>query len=74
MEFRELIPDDRLLAAIAAMGFGKPTEIQEKAIPPALQGQDLIGQAKTGSGKTLAFGIPLMKRLRPERCPASGAH
>ncbi|MBS3165011.1 DEAD/DEAH box helicase [Candidatus Woesearchaeota archaeon] len=67
MEFRELIPDDRLLAAIAAMGFGKPTEIQEKAIPPALQGQDLIGQAKTGSGKTLAFGIPLMKRLRPER-------
>jgi len=40
------------------MGFTNMTEIQAKAIPPLLEGRDLVGAAKTGSGKTLAFLIP----------------
>lgn len=44
------------------MGFATPTPIQELAIPVALQGRDLVGQAQTGTGKTLAFGIPITER------------
>lgn len=43
---------------IKDMGFTTMTEIQAKAIPPLLEGRDLVGAAKTGSGKTLAFLIP----------------
>ena len=39
-----------------------PTEIQERSIPPLLEGKDVIGQAFTGSGKTLAFGLPLIEK------------
>ena len=67
--FNDLVPDERLLKAITERGFTEPTEIQVQAIPPAYQGNDLIGQAKTGSGKTLAFGVPLLHRLTPERRP-----
>ncbi|KAB2953116.1 DEAD/DEAH box helicase [Heliorestis acidaminivorans] len=50
------------------MGFEEPTPIQEKTIPPALEGKDLIGQAQTGTGKTAAFGIPIINKVmtRPE--------
>ena len=51
--------------AITEMGFKEPTPIQEAAIPLAMQGEDVIGQAQTGSGKTVAFGIPLLERLDP---------
>ncbi|MBI4654699.1 MAG: DEAD/DEAH box helicase [Nitrospirae bacterium] len=44
------------------MGFEEPTPIQKTAIPPALQGKDIIGQAQTGTGKTAAFGIPLIEQ------------
>src|SRR5436305_7977407 len=47
------------------MAITAPTPIQVGAIPPLLDGRDLIGQAKTGSGKTLAFAIPLVERLDP---------
>ena len=53
-----------LLKAIEALGFETPTPIQEKSIPPLLEGRDLIGQAQTGTGKTAAFGLPLLQRLR----------
>lgn len=43
-----------------------PTSIQAQAIPPLLEGRDVIGQAFTGSGKTLAFGLPLVERLNPD--------
>lgn len=54
---------DNTLKAIAEMGFTKMTEIQAKAIPPLLEGRDLIGSAKTGSGKTLAFLIPAVELI-----------
>ena len=49
--------------AISNMGFEEPTPIQAQAIPIALTGKDLIGQAQTGTGKTTAFGIPLLEKL-----------
>ncbi|GAU96470.1 hypothetical protein RvY_07909 [Ramazzottius varieornatus] len=54
---------DKLLRAVADMGFTHMTEIQEKCIPPLLTGKDLIGSARTGSGKTLAFLIPALELL-----------
>lgn len=52
--------------ALREMGIHTPTPIQERAIPPLLEGRDVVGQARTGSGKTLAFGIPLMEMIEPE--------
>ena len=49
--------------AIEDMGFEAATPIQEAAIPPMLEGKDIIGQAQTGTGKTAAFGIPLVEKL-----------
>jgi len=54
---------DQVAQAVADMGFEEPTPIQEKAIPPMLEGRDIIGQAQTGTGKTAAFGIPLVEKL-----------
>lgn len=54
---------DDTLKAINAMGFEKMTEIQARAIPPLLEGRDLVGSAKTGSGKTLAFLIPSIELI-----------
>lgn len=45
------------------MGFSTLTEIQARAIPPLLEGRDLVGSAKTGSGKTLAFLIPAVELI-----------
>ncbi len=52
-----------LLATIARLRFREPTPIQQKAIPPAIEGKDVIGIAQTGTGKTLAFGVPMLQRL-----------
>jgi ATP-dependent RNA helicase DeaD len=49
-------------AALDALAIDIPTAIQTEAIPPLLEGRDVIGQAHTGSGKTLAFGLPLIER------------
>lgn len=53
----------RLLDAIERLRFSVPTPIQHQAIPPALEGKDVIGVAQTGTGKTLAFGVPMIQRL-----------
>lgn len=53
----------RLLELLAAMQFKNPTPIQQKAIPVALEGKDIVGIAQTGTGKTLAFGVPLIQRM-----------
>lgn len=58
--FKDLGIRDSVLRGLEAMGFEQPTDIQAKLIPPALEGRDLIGQAKTGTGKTAAFGIPII--------------
>lgn len=50
--------------AISALGFEKPTPIQEQAIPALLTGSsDFVGLAQTGTGKTAAFGLPLLELL-----------
>ncbi len=50
--------------ALTEMGFTTPTPIQKEAIPYALEGYDILGQAATGTGKTAAFGIPTVERVR----------
>ena len=59
IRFDELGLSEQIVKATVAMGFEEASPIQAKAIPVALQGKDLIGQAQTGTGKTAAFGIPL---------------
>lgn len=49
--------------AVLNMGFEEPTPIQAQAIPIALSGKDMIGQAQTGTGKTTAFGVPLLEKI-----------
>jgi len=53
------------VASLAEKGITHPFRIQQLSLPLALDGHDVIGQAKTGTGKTLAFGIPLLERLEP---------
>ncbi|OGR45619.1 MAG: hypothetical protein A2021_04235 [Elusimicrobia bacterium GWF2_52_66] len=53
----------KLLSALDALKFETPTPIQAKAIPPALEGKDVVGIAQTGTGKTIAFAIPMLQRL-----------
>ena len=62
--FAELGVLEETVAALAAQDIHSPFAIQELAIPLALEGHDLIGQARTGTGKTLAFGVPLLQRLQ----------
>lgn len=54
----------QFLDALSGMGLNNPTEIQEKAIVPALAGQDVLGIAETGSGKTLAYLLPLVLKIK----------
>ncbi|GFS47197.1 probable ATP-dependent RNA helicase DDX56 [Trichonephila inaurata madagascariensis] len=63
INFRDFGLDDRLLEAIACLKWQVPTLIQEKAIPLALDGKDILARARTGSGKTGAFLIPIIQQL-----------
>jgi ATP-dependent RNA helicase DeaD len=64
--FAEFGLEPKVLQAVTEMGFEESTPIQAKAIPIAMKGADLIGQAQTGTGKTAAFGIPLISKIPPE--------
>ncbi|WP_269670962.1 DEAD/DEAH box helicase [Paenibacillus sp. 481] len=64
--FAEFGLEPKVLQAITELGFEEATPIQEKAIPVALTGRDLIGQAQTGTGKTAAFGIPMISKIDVE--------
>ena len=64
--FSELSLSASLQQKLAAAQFITLTPIQEKAIPPAMEGKDVIGTAQTGTGKTLAFLLPLIELLRRE--------
>jgi ATP-dependent RNA helicase RhlE len=64
--FSELPLSSALQRKLAAAQFTNLTPIQERAIPPALEGRDVIGTAQTGTGKTLAFLIPLIETLNRE--------
>ncbi|WP_308638736.1 DEAD/DEAH box helicase [Paenibacillus silvisoli] len=61
--FAEFGLEPKVLQAITELGFEESTPIQSKAIPIALTGSDMIGQAQTGTGKTAAFGIPLVNKI-----------
>lgn len=63
MSFSTLGLSSPLLAAVADLGYQKPTPIQQKAIPVVLSGKDLIAAAKTGTGKTASFVLPLLEQL-----------
>lgn len=63
MKFEDLQLTAPLLKAVADQGYIAPSPIQEKAIPPVLEGRDLIGCAQTGTGKTAAFALPILQRL-----------
>src|SRR3989344_5474346 len=52
-----------LLQILDRLHFTTPTPIQERSIPVAILGNDMVGIAQTGTGKTLAFGIPMIQRL-----------
>lgn len=62
-DFNSLGLPESLTHTLQHMQFSKPTPIQAQAIPPALDGRDILGSAQTGTGKTGAFGIPLVTRL-----------
>ena len=61
--FQDLNLPASLMAAVDEVGYETPSAIQAQAIPPLLEGRDLIGRAPTGTGKTAAFALPLLARL-----------
>jgi ATP-dependent RNA helicase RhlE len=60
-------------SALLSKGYTSPTPIQEQAIPPLLEGRDLLGIAQTGTGKTAAFSLPIIQRLASQRVKARPA-
>ena len=57
------ILDSRILRALADIGFARPTLVQAKAIPLALECRDILARARTGSGKTAAYCIPIVQKI-----------
>jgi ATP-dependent RNA helicase DeaD len=70
--FNDLRLAPELLDAIRDVGYEAPSPIQEQAIPPLLEGLDVIGQAQTGSGKTAAFGLPMLQYVDPDEHDVQG--
>ncbi len=70
MTFNDLGLSEKVLAAVEASGYTTPTPIQAQAIPPALQGRDILGIAQTGTGKTAAFTLPMLSQLEQGRARA----
>jgi ATP-dependent RNA helicase RhlE len=63
LTFKSFNLDPRIEAGVRAQGYSVPTPIQLQAIPPVMQGLDLMGLAQTGTGKTAAFVLPILQRL-----------
>ncbi len=61
--FADLGLRPELLSALIGLGYEEPTPIQREAIPPLIEGRDLLGQAATGTGKTAAFALPVLQHL-----------
>jgi len=70
MNFESFNLHPSIMAGVRALGYTIPTPIQARAIPPILQGRDIIGLAQTGTGKTAAFVLPIVEGLRsgPRGC------
>jgi ATP-dependent RNA helicase DeaD len=71
--FADLALRPELIGALSGLGYEEPTPIQREAIPPLLEGRDLLGQAATGTGKTAAFALPLLQRMPADRDGAEPA-
>ncbi len=65
--FKELGVSESLNGLLQGQGIAKPTPVQAEAIPPLVQGLDVIARAKTGTGKTLAFLLPILDKIRVEQ-------
>src|SRR6266849_5871796 len=70
MPFSHLGLSDKVLAAVKAAGYPKPTPIQEQAIAHVLARRDILGIAQTGTGKTAAFVLPMLTMLEHGRARA----
>lgn len=66
MLYSEMDLPSEIMRAVNRMGFTTLTEVQEKALPPMMQGKDVIAKAPTGTGKTCAFGIPMLVDLNKQ--------
>ena len=77
MNFRNLGIDEDICDALDSKSITQPFPIQQQAIPLALSGVDMIGQAKTGTGKTFGFGLPMLQhdapRTRDNKCAADAS-
>ena len=69
-KFSDLNLDPKVLKAVADTGYETPTPIQAGAIPPALEGRDVLGIAQTGTGKTASFTLPMISMLARGRARA----
>jgi len=67
MDFASIVKDERIMRAIKDLEWEEPTPVQEKVIPLATTGSDLMAQAQTGTGKTGAFGIPIISKLESNK-------
>jgi ATP-dependent RNA helicase RhlE len=72
MKFEDLGLAEPLLRAIQTQGYTSATKIQVAAIPPVLEGRDVLGCAQTGTGKTAAFALPTLQRLSKVECRVNG--
>ncbi len=65
MGFNSFKLHPKIMTGVRALGYTTPTPIQLQAIPPVLEGKDVMGLAQTGTGKTAAFVLPILERLLP---------
>ena len=63
MHFDTFNFDEKIMTGIKALGYSVPTPIQQQAMPPVLEGRDVMGTAQTGTGKTAAFVLPILQRM-----------
>ncbi|MDR0854742.1 MAG: DEAD/DEAH box helicase [Christensenellaceae bacterium] len=73
MNFEDFNFDRLIKDAIAKKGYTTPSPIQEQAIPPALEGKDILGCAQTGTGKTCAFAVPILHKLTANQADFAGS-
>ncbi|MBS3790196.1 MAG: DEAD/DEAH box helicase [Candidatus Thermoplasmatota archaeon] len=66
-KFDDMSLNEKTLSALKEIGFESPTEVQKSSIKPAIEGNDIIVQARTGSGKTHSFLIPIFEKIKGDR-------
>ncbi len=71
MKFSSLALSQPILDAVQGEGYDTPSPVQEKAIPPILEGRDVMAAAQTGTGKTAGFTLPILELLREGQPAAS---